>query len=198
MGTPGRWFSTLAAHSSQLGLANKIPSLPSSKPEQLHRSDSGRDSVKITPGNSHTHQSGRLCSGVCLWRLLETCSLFSCSEDGLKLPTYILEKRQHSSQVLPQDLKGDWLILLGRECTAHQGKWPPPPALRRTSNSMTRSFLPVCTLPTALHVWPSMSKSFTTEISGWPFSLFVYPEETVCYRVGLLSSLKLLQDGRIS
>lgn len=96
------------------------------------------------------------------------------------------------------DLKEDRLILLGRECTALQGKWPPPPALRRTSNSMTRSFLLVCTLPTASHVWPSMSKSFTTEISGWPFSFFIYPEETVCYRVGLLSSLKLLQDGRIS
>ena len=60
---------------------------------------------------------------------------------------------------------------------------------------MTRSFLPVCTLPTASHVWPSMSKSFTTEISGRPFSFFVYPEEeTVCYRVGLPRSLILRSD----
>lgn len=64
---------------------------------------------------------------------------------------------------------------------------------------MTRSFLLVCVLPTASHVWPSTSKSFTTEISGRPFSFFVYPEEeTVCYRVCLLRSLVLRSDRRES
>ena len=51
------------------------------------------------------------------------------------------------------------------------------------SNSTTCGFLLVCTPPTTLHVCPSMSKSFTLEISGWPFLFFIYPKkETHCYQ----------------
>lgn len=58
--------------------------------------------------------------------------------------------------------------------------------LWRASNSTTCGFLLVCTAPTTLHVCPSMSKSFTLEISGWPFLFFVHTkEETHCYQVVL-------------
>lgn len=58
--------------------------------------------------------------------------------------------------------------------------------LWKASNSTTCGFLLVCTLPTTPHVWPSMSKGFTLEISGWPFLFFIYPkEEILCYQVVL-------------
>lgn len=118
--------------------------------------------------------------------------LSSSSENRLQLCTYILKKRQHPCQTLLPKFKRSLLVLSRRQSVAHQGRWLPPPASWMPSHSMTRSFLLVCTLPTASHVWPSMSKSFTTEISGWPFSFFVHPEEeTVCYRVGLLLNLIL-------
>lgn len=118
--------------------------------------------------------------------------LSSSSENRLQLCTYILKKRQHPCQTLLPKFKRSLLVLSRRQSVAHQGRWLPPPASWMPSHSMTRSFLLVCTLPTASHVWPSMSKSFTTEISGWPFSFFVHPEEeTVCYRVGLLLRLIL-------
>lgn len=76
----------------------------------------------------------------------------------------------------------------------HQGKWLgiyPCVCLclcEKASNSTTCGFLLVCTLPTTPHVWPSMSKSFTLEISGWPFLFFIYPKEEIrCYQVVLWS-----------
>ena len=122
--------------------------------------------------------------------------LSSYSENRLHLCTYILKRRQHPCQTLLPNFKRNLLVLSRRESVAHQGRWLPPPASWMPSHSMTRSFLLVCTLPTASHVWPSMSKSFTTEISGWPFSFFIHPEEEmVCYQVGLLLSLILWWAG---
>lgn len=80
-----------------------------------------------------------------------------------------------------------WLnVVAGR--LYHQGKWLCNYLclLWRASNSTTCGFLLVCTLPTTPYVWPSMSKSFTLEISGWPFLFFMYPkEEILCYQVVL-------------
>lgn len=80
-----------------------------------------------------------------------------------------------------------WLSVVARRLY-HQGKWLCNYLclLWKASNSTTCGFLLVCTLPTTPYVWPSMSKSFTLEISGWPFLFFIYPkEEILCYQVVL-------------
>lgn len=174
------------------GLVYKTLRLWVPNPDQLNQDRGGRDSVSIIPGLVLTLQSDQ----ALLWCLpiaLGT-SLSSYSGNRLQLCTYILKKRQHPCQTLLPNFKRN-LVLSQRESVAHQRRWLPLQASWTPSHSMTRSFLLVCTLPTASHVWPSMSKSFTTEISGWPFSFFVHPEEeTVCYRVGLLLSLILWWD----
>lgn len=76
-----QWFSTLAAHSNQLAWVTKSEVSGPSKPDQLNQNDNGRESVSLTPGNSHAHQHGRLCSGVCLWLLLEPCSPLALKMD---------------------------------------------------------------------------------------------------------------------
>lgn len=134
-----------------------------------------------------------VCPGTCQW--LSLASLFSSfSKNWIKLPRYILHKRHINLIGFALSVQETFLLLLRREYTI-KGSEPTLLAFRGTSNSMTCCFLLVCMLLTTLHVWPSMSKSFTTEISGWPFSFFIHPEEeTNWYWVDLQSSLILLQD----